>query len=386
MPSLHKREGSPYWYAAFYYPDGRRAFRSTGKRKKTEAWAVCHEFSRAAKLARDQRLSESRARETIATIYEIGAEDRLDFLSTEQYLKNWLEAKEPELAESSFTEYKKIVGEFLSVMGDKGKGAFEMVSAKELNKFKADLAKRVRPATVNKYLRCLRGAWNDAYKQGLLRDNEFRKIELLRDGRKQKTERRAFTLPELKKILGKCSGEWKGLVLMGLYTGQRLSDIVNLTWQNLDLQNETVQFVTAKTGRAMDIPIAAPLLNYLLTLPAGDKPKAPVFPQLSELKQQTLSRQFADILRDAGLLSGQAKAPHRAKKDGRDRKRQTNEISFHCLRHTATSLLKNAGVGEAIAMDIIGHQSAAISRTYTHIESEAKRRALDKLPDVMSET
>jgi integrase len=61
-----------------------------------------------------------------------------------------------------------------------------------------------------------------------------------------------------------------------------------------------------------------------------------------------------------------------------------SEISFHALRHTATSLLKNAGVSDVIARDIIGHESEAVSRTYTHIESETKRAALDKLPDVTS--
>ena len=59
-------------------------------------------------------------------------------------------------------------------------------------------------------------------------------------------------------------------------------------------------------------------------------------------------------------------------------------ISFHSLRHTATSLLKNAGGSEAIAMDIIGHDSKAISRQYTHIDDAAKRSAFGKMPDVTS--
>jgi hypothetical protein len=49
---------------------------------------------------------------------------------------------------------------------------------------------------------------------------------------------------------------------------------------------------------------------------------------------------------------------------------------------TTTSLLKNAGVSEAMARDIIGHESAAISRHYTHIDEDSKRKALAKLPDI----
>ena len=37
----------------------------------------------------------------------------------------------------------------------------------------------------------------------------------------------------------------------------------------------------------------------------------------------------------------------------------------------------------AVAMDIIGHDTEAISRHYTHIESETKRSALNKLPKLL---
>jgi integrase len=65
---------------------------------------------------------------------------------------------------------------------------------------------------------------------------------------------------------------------------------------------------------------------------------------------------------------------------GHAQRRAVSEISFHSLRHTATSLLKNAGVPAAVAMDIIGHESEAMNRHYTHIESKTKRAALAKLP------
>ena len=51
--------------------------------------------------------------------------------------------------------------------------------------------------------------------------------------------------------------------------------------------------------------------------------------------------------------------------------------------HTATSLLKNAGVSDVVARDIVGHESEAVSRNYTHIDAETKRAALDKLPELL---
>ena len=50
--------------------------------------------------------------------------------------------------------------------------------------------------------------------------------------------------------------------------------------------------------------------------------------------------------------------------------------------HTATSLLKTAGVSVAVARDIIGPESAEISLHPTHVDDEAKRDAVDKLPEL----
>ena len=82
----------------------------------------------------------------------------------------------------------------------------------------------------------------------------------------------------------------------------------------------------------------------------------------------------------AGLAEART---HNTTDKGRSSKRETSELSFHCLRHTATSMLKNAGVSDAVARDIIGHDSEAISRQYTHIEMTAKRKAIESLPDIL---
>jgi integrase len=93
----------------------------------------------------------------------------------------------------------------------------------------------------------------------------------------------------------------------------------------------------------------------------------------------TLSNDFFNILVAAGLAQ---KKTHKATGKGHSAKREQNEISFHSLRHTATSLLKNSGVSDAVARDFIGHDSPAVSASYTHIDMDAKRRAVDKLPDI----
>jgi len=58
------------------------------------------------------------------------------------------------------------------------------------------------------------------------------------------------------------------------------------------------------------------------------------------------------------------------------------EISFHSLRHTATTLLKSAGVSDAVPREFIGHDSPTVSKHYTHIPTDTRRQAANKLPDI----
>jgi integrase len=135
----------------------------------------------------------------------------------------------------------------------------------------------------------------------------------------------------------------------------------------------------------MTIRLAAPLLAHLETLPAGDNPSAPLFPAAHAIatrqaSDSRLSQQFHGLHVAAGMATDRTKEET---DEGRSHRRPVSEISFHSLRHTATSLLKKAGVPEAVAMDIIGHDSTAISRHYTHVEMSSKRLAITQLSNLL---
>jgi integrase len=94
-----------------------------------------------------------------------------------------------------------------------------------------------------------------------------------------KSARRAITLPEIKRILKACGedAEWRGLVLFGLYLGQRLGDLAKLTWRAVNFESGEIAFTTRKTGRRIVLPLVQPLSDYLASLPASDNPNAFIF-------------------------------------------------------------------------------------------------------------
>lgn len=383
MASIHKdpRDKSPYWYCAFYLPDGRRTMRSTGTTNRRKANTICAEYERAAREGREGRLTEARARDTITTIYQLAHQEELPQSTTKDFIASWLKTKELTLADSSLTEYKAAADSLLAHLGAKAQKHMDVITTRDLSSFRDSLADRVSGATVNKTVKILRGAWHKAMKDGIIRDNVFSRIDLVKENA---SKRRAFTLDELRSIFAACDVEWRGMVLCGVYLGQRLGDIARLTWRNVDVEQKEVCLVTQKTGKAMKIPLHPVLETYFLSLSAPDELDTPIFPKAAAtaaIRVGTLSNQFADILAAAKL---QKVRDHQKTKDGegRDVERKVGRLSFHCLRHTATSLLKNAGVSDVIAREIIGHDSPEISRVYTHLGQPALKDAMDRLPDV----
>lgn len=101
------------------------------------------------------------------------------------------------------------------------------------------------------------------------------------------------------------------------------------------------------------VPIAKPLRQHIDSLPAGDQPGTPIHPEAFTIisrhgRSANLSNHFADLLAQAGLRE---RAPHHwSKGKGRNSQRASNSLSFHSLRHTAVSLLKDAGIPEGVIM------------------------------------
>jgi integrase len=200
-------------------------------------------------------------------------------------------------------------------------------------------------------------------------------------------ERRPFGDREIRAILEatKDDTEWRGMVLCGLYHGFRLGDVADLCWPNVDLVLRQFRFDTEKTDRAMNVPIAEPFYRYLMEI-AGDDPAGPLFPNANSLRRRdvptsALSNQFYRIMTKAGVVK---KRTNKKKKGGpgRSGRRQSPGLGFHCFRYTATSLLKRAGASDVVAREIIGHESAAVSRIYTNIDSPTLQAAISKMPDL----
>jgi integrase len=391
MPSIHRQPGRPYWFCAFSLFDpqtnrNRRVFRSTKTSDRKQALEICRAWHKAALKARGGKLNADSARAIIAQ----GVSDVLLAASTESlpsssitsWCDTWLEAKAIEAEPSTHIRYKTVMEHFVEFLGGKAKRDLSTLQASDIARFRDREAKERSRSTASFSVKVLRVCLGEAVRQGILTVNPGARVKFLK--LRDKSARRAFTLAEIKRILKACGDdtEWRGLVLFGLYLGQRLGDLARLTWRAVDFDSGEIAFTARKTGRRIVLPLVGPLIDYLSALPASDNPNAHIFPNAVKHKRTaSLSNQFRQILVEARLVEPRISE---ATGKGRSGRREQSEISFHSLRHSAVTMLKASGLSDVFAREIVGHESAAISRQYTHLSTEDLRGAMQRLPDVTS--
>jgi integrase len=386
MASLRRSPRTRYWVACFTGPDGRRIQRSTKEIDRARAQKIADRYGEAAHTGRLGFLAERQARKVIGDIYEISNREFLTLETVRAFFERWIKTKRAEAGHKTYTRYAGVVAQFLEWLGPRGQIGLSHLTSSELVRFRDYLGAKYSPGSVNTSLACIQSALGRAFRDGLVDVNEAARVEKLDERPGQRQQRRAFTDEELRSILEVCDSEWRGMVICGAYTGMRLGDVADLRWENIDLGTHEIRFSTEKTGRNMSLPIALPFYRHLMDLAGTDTPGDALFPRAFELRRRdvptsALSNQFYRIMTKAGVV---APRTNKGKGKGRAAGRKSSALGFHALRHYATSLLKRAGVSDSVAMEIVGHDTAAISRIYSHIDAATLRTAIDKLPDITS--
>ena len=391
MASIHKQGNkSDFWYCAYRLPDGRRVLRSTGETDKGKAETKCEAWDEAAKKARQGRLSTSIARKGFNDILETIGKAPMRDIKIGEYLSEWAEQQNPKSnptgKQTTYLRYKTIVEGFIESLGDNATMPLETLEIEDVENFKKKMMKDGKSAgTVNTSIKILRIPLNQARRLGLLLTNPAEAVTTIK---RPPNTRKVFTDKHIQDLLTTVEAkpeyaEWKGMILLSVYTGMRLKDAANLTWGNIDLENEVIRYTPTKTDNlkkeADPIPMHAELAEYFRSIPEGIPSSTPVFPKIHGKRVNSrngLSRKFIEIMEAAKIT---------------DRKEQTNPkavkgkgrhffgLSFHSLRHTFISNLANQGVDKEMRKSIVGHSSDEHDK-YTHIALEAKQKALAKLP------
>jgi integrase len=378
MASLHKdpRGKSPFWYCAYRLPNGKRTFRSTKLTDRKAAEQFCHRLEYASHESKSGRLIETRARELISEIVEHATGEPLRNYTAEEWLNEWLQGKKATKAEGTFLKYENSLNGFLASLGNRAKFNANQIAPRDVLRWRdAQIVEGKSPSTANDQVKIVRMAFTSARRQGYVTHNPAEAVDMLPEDRD--TARQPFTVEQVKVILKAAEGDWRGAIMVALYTGARLQDVANMRWESVDLQNKWIAFRAGKNKQRLKLPMHEALHDFLLELPAPDNGKAFLFPSLAGKDtggKSGLSMAFSRIMERANVR-GEVVRERKGEKG-----RSVNALTFHSFRHTLTSIMANAGVPVEVRQKFTGHASAEMNQHYTHHEIETLRAAVEKLP------
>ncbi len=381
MSCVWKSPKSQYWIAQFYDHQGKRRNRSTRSLDRRKAERIAEQYEEAYSKKRTAR----QVREVISKAHEEITGETLVYQSFRVFSKSWLGAKGREISPATHSFYEKTIKKFCTFLGEVADADLSEITREHILAFRNHEAELFAPKTVNHDLKGVRMIFLAARRDGAIADNPCEDVKTI-SVRGVQRNRRPFSIEELRALLAKADSEWKSMILFGLNTGARLSDVAALTWQNIDTTTKELRYVARKTGKTLILPLAGPLSKFVESIPSSDNPNGPLHPRAYAILEKqgrsgSLSNQFADLLSQAGLR--QKQAHRKTHGHGRGKGSGQQSLSFHSLRHTAVTLLKEAGIAQAVVMALVGHDSEEMSQHYTRVGMIALVGAAEAFPDLM---
>ena len=143
-----------------------------------------------------------------------------------------------------------------------------------------------------------------------------------------------------------------------LFTGCRLREILNLKWDNVDLERGLLFLPTSKTGKKTVI-LNAPALAVL-----KNTPRVGVFVIAGESAGSEDERPRSDLKRPWQLVA------RRAGLDG---------VRLHDLRHNFASFGAGGGLGLPVIGKLLGHSQITTTQRYAHLDADPLRAASNSI-------
>lgn len=161
------------------------------------------------------------------------------------------------------------------------------------------------------------------------------------------------------------SKEWSNdtaLIKFAFFTGLRKSELFNLTWDNIDIENKRIFLYDTKGGKNQSIIITDNAVQVLLDIKDKCSDSTLVFPSKLGGKRNDVKKLWSRIKKAANIRS---------------------EIRFHDIRHTFGTLA-TATIPVKVVQKMMTHKDIKTTLRYAHIQEKEMIDAANNLSQLFN--
>lgn len=212
-----------------------------------------------------------------------------------------------------------------------------------------------KPSTINRYKATLGGVFKWGMAELDLPSNPCRGVPARTENNKRV---RFLSEKERKALLTACrASEWNRLYLlvsMAITTGARKSELLRLTWADIDFKTRRAYVSTSKNGDPRVLPLTFEVIQTLMK--HRGKADALLFPSDKKPEQPfDFTKPWKQAMQDAGI----------------------ENYRFHDNRHSCASFLAANGATLLQIAEVLGHKSTVVTMRYSHLCVDHKQSLID---------
>lgn len=322
--------------------EGKRVRKSFGQQKKV---AELYLKNVEVKMAKGEELSP-----------------KYEFISLDDFIAKYLQYCRDNKSTGTYRTDLNRIKTLRQFLQSKGIERLEGTTPAVIEELRSLILQNSSGATFNHYLTLIKAMRNKAEVWRYLRENPLKDFRKLKSTNAKRV--RFLTPEEISAILANAGDLMQSIMKILLYTGMRRSELVYLTWDDVDFHNKltTIQSQPEegfhpKSRRPRSIPINPEPEQLLLDLPqegryifdnCNGKPKH---------SKECYTKRVARILESAGVRNA----------------------NLHTLRHTFASHLVMNGVDLRTVQELLGHSTITMTEQHSHLSPDHRTRAVNRL-------
>lgn len=304
-------------------------------------------------------------------------------MNIENFILDFLEKYKINISITTYNNYMRVCKKYIiPLLGD-----IKLCDIRPIHiqNYVDDLVGLLSPKTIKIHLNILNLAFKRAYRLKLIKENVVQFVEIPKS---KKFKNEIYTAEDMRILLEKCHGtslELPIIIASGL--GLRISEILGLTWNNIDFNDFTITVDKITTRDKGKVILKDPKTESSVRTISAPKE---IILMLKQLKKDRLSAKLKGekthrelIFYDKNL---EPIAPDVISKKFKYFL-ETNglkHIRFHDLRHSHVTMLIEAKVPIKVISERVGHSSVNTTlNIYSHALKEMDQEASNKISDTL---